>query len=143
MVDRVDSLDLRGGPAKLGSLVGSKRVNPAEWFFEAHFYQDPVMPGSLGLEALLELVKVYARERFPALIETHRFQCQAVGHLHRWQYRGQVVPSNERVQVEAQITSVVEGADPLIVADGQLSVDGKFIYAMKEFAIRLVRQESE
>jgi len=139
MVDRIEGLDISGGPARLGHVVGTKRVDPNEWFFRAHFYQDPVMPGSLGLEAILELLKVYALERFPALRDTHVFQAMAVGQLHRWQYRGQVVPSNERVVVEARVTSVVDGPEPLIVADGQLSVDGKTIYGMKDFAVRLVR----
>ena len=138
MVDRIELLDLRGGPAGKGLVIGTKRVDPAEWFFRAHFYQDPVMPGSLGLEALLELLKVFARARFPALSGTHRFEAMAKDEPHRWQYRGQVVPSNRQVRVEARITRVVESDEPLVVADGQLSVDGKLIYAMKDFAVRLV-----
>ncbi len=47
-------------------LCGIKRVNPADWFFQAHFYQDPVWPGSLGLEAMLQLMKVEAMRRFGA-----------------------------------------------------------------------------
>ena len=101
------------------------------------------MPGSLGLEALLEILKVFARERFASLCETHRFQSMALGQLHRWQYRGQVVPSNSQVRVEARITAVTEGPEPLIVADGQLSVDAKIIYAMKDFAVRLVPEACE
>ena len=139
MIDRLEVLDLSGGSKGLGLIAGTKRVDPAEWFFQAHFYQDPVMPGSLGLEAFLELLKLYARERFPALAHTHRFQSMSVGQLHRWQYRGQVVPTNTLVRVEARITAVVDGAEPQIVASGQLSVDGKIIYAMTDFALRLVR----
>jgi acyl transferase domain-containing protein/3-hydroxymyristoyl/3-hydroxydecanoyl-(acyl carrier protein) dehydratase len=143
MIDRIEALELAGGPAGLGFIVGTKKVDPGEWFFRAHFYEDPVMPGSLGLEALLELLKLYARERFPTFVATHRFQTMAVGRSHRWQYRGQVVPTNGQVRVEARVTSVDGGPDPLIVADGQLSVDGKLIYAMKDFAIRLVRGSVE
>jgi acyl transferase domain-containing protein/3-hydroxymyristoyl/3-hydroxydecanoyl-(acyl carrier protein) dehydratase len=143
MIDRVEALDLTGGPAGLGFVAGTKRVDPDEWFFRAHFYQDPVMPGSLGLEALLELIKIFARERFASRCETHRFQTMAVGQTHRWQYRGQVVPRNEQVRVEARITAVTEGPAPLIVADGQLSVDATIIYAMKDFAVRLVPEAGE
>ncbi len=143
MIDRVEAIDLTGGPAGLGFVAGTKRVDPEEWFFRAHFYQDPVMPGSLGLEALLELIKIFARERFPSHCETHRFQTMALGQEHRWQYRGQVIPSNRQVRVEARITAVTEGPEPLLVADGQLSVDTKIIYAMKDFAVRLVRETGE
>jgi len=142
MIDHRDVLDLTGGPAGLGLIAGTKQVDPSEWFFRAHFYQDPVMPGSLGLEALVELLKLFARARFPALVSTHRFQTMALGHTHRWQYRGQVVPSNLQVRVEARITAVTEGSSPELVADGQLSVDGKIIYAMKDFSLRLVPEAS-
>ncbi|MDX2011705.1 MAG: beta-ketoacyl synthase N-terminal-like domain-containing protein [Myxococcaceae bacterium] len=140
MIETIDSLSLEGGAHGLGSVGGSKRVDPAEWFFAAHFFQDPVMPGSLGLEALQQLLLVYARERFPALHATHRLQSMAVGQPHVWQYRGQVVPSNALVQVQAQVKQLVDGAEPLIVADGQLLCDGKVIYAMKDFAVRLVQE---
>ncbi|MFZ5440969.1 MAG: beta-ketoacyl synthase N-terminal-like domain-containing protein [Myxococcota bacterium] len=140
MVDRVDVLSLEGGAHGLGFVSGSKQVNPDEWFFRAHFFQDPVMPGSLGLEALVQLLGAWARERFPALMQTHRFQSLAVGAEHVWQYRGQVVPTNAKVTVEAAISRVLDGDEPLIVADGQLTVDGKIIYAMKDFPLRLVKE---
>jgi len=99
------------------------------------------MPGSLGLEAMLQLMKVFARERFSALTTSHRFQSMALGVAHRWQYRGQVVPTNRQVQVEARVTRVEDGPAPLIVADGRLAVDGRTIYAMNNFAVRLVKDE--
>jgi len=138
MVDRVEHLDLSGGPAGLGLIVGVKHVDPEEWFFKAHFYQDPVMPGSLGLEAVMELLKVFARERFPGLVESHRFEAMALGQAHRWQYRGQVVPSNHEVRVEARISALTSGSAPTLVAEGQLSVDGKIIYSMTDFGLRVV-----
>ena len=36
-------------------MQGGMAVDPSAWFFKAHFYQDPVIPGSLGLESLLQL----------------------------------------------------------------------------------------
>lgn len=142
MIDAIDALRLDGGPHGLGFVSGHKRVVPDEWFFRAHFFQDPVMPGSLGLEALQQLLLVYARERFGSSLGSHRAQSQAVGQPHVWQYRGQVIPTNALVQVQAVVKSVVEGAEPLIVADGQLVCDGKVIYAMKDFSLRLAPEVS-
>jgi acyl transferase domain-containing protein/3-hydroxymyristoyl/3-hydroxydecanoyl-(acyl carrier protein) dehydratase len=138
MVDRIECLELSGGTHQLGLVRGSKQVDAAEWFFDAHFYQDPVMPGSLGLEAMIQLMKVFARERFPGAVATHRFQSMALGQAHRWQYRGQVIPSNVRVDVEVTIKQVIEGDSPLLVADGLLLVDGRVIYASHDFSLRLV-----
>ena len=64
MIDRIDPHVPDGGPHGLGFIVGSKDVDPAEWFFKAHFYQDPVCPGSLGLESFLQLLKVHAVQRW-------------------------------------------------------------------------------
>ncbi|MGV3621521.1 MAG: beta-ketoacyl synthase N-terminal-like domain-containing protein [Archangium sp.] len=140
MIDRVEALALDGGSKNLGFVSASKHVDPSEWFFRAHFFEDPVMPGSLGLEALIQALGLWARERFPALVGSHRYQALALGMAHTWQYRGQVIPTNAKVQVEANITKVIDGDEPVIVADGQLLVDGKIIYAMKDFPLRLVRE---
>ena len=64
MIDRIELFVPDGGPAGLGYLQGIKEVDPDEWFFKAHFYQDPVTPGSLGLESFLQLVKFAAVQRW-------------------------------------------------------------------------------
>jgi hypothetical protein len=56
MIDRIDLFLPAAGPSRLGYLKGSKNVNPDEWFFRAHFHQDPVWPGSLGLESCVQLL---------------------------------------------------------------------------------------
>lgn len=138
MLDRVDVLLPDGGPHKLGFIQGSADVDTSAWFFKAHFYQDPVWPGSLGLESMLQLMKAFALERWPHLAKTHRFEPIAVGMKHEWAYRGQIIPANRRVDVQATITSREDGDEPLLVADGFLSVDGITIYEMKQFGLRLV-----
>ncbi|MBT9582457.1 type I polyketide synthase [bacterium] len=139
MMDEADLYIPDGGPNDLGYIHGIKQVDPEEWFFQAHFYMDPVWPGSLGLEAFLQLLKVLMLDRFPQLADTHRFECIATGRPHTWGYRGQVVPSNRHVEVEAWVSRVEEGDEPVVTADGFLVVDGKPIYEMTDFALRLVR----
>jgi len=135
MIDHIDLFVADGGPAGLGFIRGSKRVDPQEWFFAAHFYQDPVCPGSLGLESFLQLLKVIAVRHWQgdaaSVLET-----VALGESHRWNYRGQIIPSNDTVTVEAVITAIDE-EQRVMKADGYLSVDGKVIYQMKDFSIRL------
>ena len=41
-------LDVEG---RLGRVRAEKTVDPSEWFFKAHFFQDPVQPGTLGLDS--------------------------------------------------------------------------------------------
>lgn len=143
MIDGVELYEREGGEHGLGLIAGWKDVDPEDWFFKAHFYQDPVIPGSLGLESLLELLKMVAIDRWGlSLAATYRFEPIALGVQHSWRYRGQIVPSNKRVLVQAQIKRWEEGDSPLLIADGYLSVDGLCIYEMSDFGIRLVRRNT-
>jgi len=137
MMDVIERYIPAGGPAGLGYIQGSKIVDPEEWFFKAHFYQDPVWPGSLGIEAFMQLLKFIAMDRWPDLASRCRLSL-VTGAQHAWTYRGQVIPGNHKVIVEAIVTQIDESPYPLIVADGILSVDGLAIYEMKQFGIRLI-----
>jgi 3-hydroxymyristoyl/3-hydroxydecanoyl-(acyl carrier protein) dehydratase/3-oxoacyl-(acyl-carrier-protein) synthase len=134
MIDRIDLYVPDGGAKGLGLIVGSKTIDPQEWFFQAHFYQDPVWPGSLGLEAFWQLLKVIAAEKWGVAPESI-FEA-VLGKSHRWLYRGEVSPRNRVVKVQAEITAVNE-ANHQIEADGFLSVDGRVIYKIGGFALRL------
>lgn len=137
MIDHIELLVADGGPDGLGFIRGSKIVDPDEWFFKAHFYQDPVCPGSLGLESLLQLLKVVAVKRWGGDAD-QVFETMVLGAKHCWNYRGQIIPSNDRVQVEAVITAN-DDEQRLLKANGFLSVDGKVIYQMKDFTLRIKR----
>jgi 3-hydroxymyristoyl/3-hydroxydecanoyl-(acyl carrier protein) dehydratase len=137
MLDRIVLYEPDGGSHGLGFVRGTKAVHPDEWFFKAHFYQDPVVPGSLGLESFLQLMKFAALERWPELVETHRFE-MVTGSAHEWIYRGQVIPGNTLVTVEADMTRVDNEQSPALYADGFLKVDGIYIYQMKDFGLKLV-----
>jgi 3-hydroxymyristoyl/3-hydroxydecanoyl-(acyl carrier protein) dehydratase len=141
MIDEVAPLLADGGPQGLGFARGIKHVDPGEWFFKAHFHQDPVCPGSLGLEAFLQLLKVLALRRWPALERTHRFEPVAIGTSHTWAYRGQIVPGNRRVEVEAAVHGIEDGDAPMVAANGFVRVDGTTIYELTHFATRLVPDE--
>jgi 3-hydroxymyristoyl/3-hydroxydecanoyl-(acyl carrier protein) dehydratase len=121
----------------LGYIKGIKQVNPEEWFFKAHFYQDPVWAGSLGVEAFLQLVRYCALRRWKYLRISHRLEL-ATGLAHTWTYRGQVIPDNRQVAVEAAITQLESAPHPQIMANGYLQVDGLYIYKMENFGYRLV-----
>ncbi|HMB06182.1 MAG TPA: beta-ketoacyl synthase N-terminal-like domain-containing protein, partial [Isosphaeraceae bacterium] len=95
MLDRIEAFVPDGGPRGLGFIEGTKDVDPSAWFFKAHFYQDPVCPGSLGLESLLQLLKVVAVERWGAGPGA-AFESVGLGDAHRWIYRGQVMPTHGR-----------------------------------------------
>jgi 3-hydroxymyristoyl/3-hydroxydecanoyl-(acyl carrier protein) dehydratase len=137
MIDRIEAYIPDGGPMGLGFIRGTKTVDPREWFFDAHFYQDPVLPGSLGIESLIQVLKYIARQRWPHLTDSHRFSLLREK-PHNWTYRGQILPKSRLVTVEAVVTEVAEQPFPTLTATGYLKVDGLYIYEMEDFGITLV-----
>ena len=146
-LDRIDLFVPDGGPKGLGFIRGSKPVDRAGWFFNAHFYQDPVIPGSIGLETFQQLLKVVAVHRWGGgdgenpvshtLPPTARFESMAQGETQQWAYRGQVVPANQSVTVEAVVTEL-DDTRKMVRANGYLMADGKVIYQMDDFTLRLI-----
>ena len=135
MMDAVDLYVPDGGSRGLGFIRGVKTVNTEEWFFKAHFYQDPVWPGSLGLEAFLQLLKVAAVKRW-GWRDGDRFETMVLNQPHEWTYRGQVIPTDKHVTVQAEITAI-DNAQRFLEAEGFLIVDGRIIYEMKRFTLRI------
>ncbi|MTI85599.1 MAG: type I polyketide synthase [Firmicutes bacterium] len=135
MVDRIELYIRDGGPQGLGYVRGTLKIDPNAWFFKAHFYQDPVCPGSLGLESFLQLLRFAAVNRWGTASQEVSFSV-VPGLRHYWTYRGQIIPSNNRVTIEAWVTSIVD-RHQVMTADGLLSVDGRTIYQMHDFSLRM------
>jgi len=134
MVERIDRIELGGGPFGLGWLEGSSSVPKDGWFFKAHFHQDPVWPGSLGLEALLQILKVSVERRFSGGREG-RFATMIGAGGHRWTYRGQILKSDSRVAMQCHLKSVDQDLRQ-VTADGWLKIDGRLIYHAESLAVR-------
>ncbi len=134
MIDHVAEFIPDGGPHGLGFVRGTLQVDPSAWFFAAHFYQDPVVPGSLGLESFQQLLKVVASERW-GLGPDARFESVGLNDQHRWTYRGQILPTDSTVTTRVVVTGV-DDAQGWIRADGFLDVDGRVIYGMNDFTLR-------
>jgi 3-hydroxymyristoyl/3-hydroxydecanoyl-(acyl carrier protein) dehydratase len=140
MLDRITGYWPEGGAAGLGRLRAEKDLDPGQWFFRAHFFQDPVMPGSLGVEAMCQLLQWYLLERgATADLPGSRFEPIMTGHPLTWKYRGQIQPTDGRLTVELEITAA--GDDDrgrYALADGWLWVDGRRIYQVIGLGIRVV-----
>jgi 3-hydroxymyristoyl/3-hydroxydecanoyl-(acyl carrier protein) dehydratase len=98
------------------------------------------MPGSLGVEAMCQLLQWYLMERGAAADPpSARFEPIMTGQPLTWKYRGQVQPADGQITVELEITEV--GRDDrgrYALADGWLWVDGRRIYHVAGLGIRVV-----
>jgi 3-hydroxymyristoyl/3-hydroxydecanoyl-(acyl carrier protein) dehydratase len=133
MVDQIETFLPDGGSKGLGLVVGRIAVDPEFWFFKAHFFQDPVWPGSLGLESFLQLLKYVAWQRWGAA-PVGGWQTLALNRPHSWSYRGQVIPTDKAVTVLLEVTFLDDDTRRLR-ANGFLTVDGRVIYQMTDFTL--------
>ena len=139
LLTRVKALWPEGGTAGLGSAVGEHDVDPSAWFFKAHFFQDPVQPGSLGIHMLVELLTVLAldREQRNGAART-RAESVAPNAPTVWRYRGQVLPESKLVSVLVEITAVHDIANGRrYLGAGSLFVDGLKIYTARDLSVDL------
>jgi len=128
----------QGGKFGQGYVYGQKRIDPADWFYPCHFYQDPVMPGSLGVESILQAMQVYALRRdLGARFKSPVFT-QRVNHRIIWKYRGQLVPGDELMSIEIHVKKVAHTAARVCVeADASLWKNEIRIYEITAAAICL------
>ncbi|MFD2338794.1 hypothetical protein ACFSM7_00525 [Clavibacter michiganensis subsp. tessellarius] len=81
-------------------------MTPEDWYFTRHFHRDPVQPGSLGIESMLQALQVLVLEAGLADgIPDPRLRL-ATGVTTTWSYRGQVGTTDAECSVEVGVTRV-------------------------------------
>lgn len=122
-----------------GYVYAHKFVNPRDWFFRAHFHQDPVMPGSLGVEAMLQALQAYALHTGVGKdFRSPRF-VNVTDHTITWKYRGQIVPENKDMSLELHIIRTETSPGRItLYADASLWKEHLRIYEVKSLALSVV-----
>lgn len=143
MSDHVLEYSTESGRHKNGHICAVQIVDPTAWYFKAHFYQDPVQPGSLGVQALLNLLQEWLRRSVGGQFACPRYQPVATDEEMVWTYRGQVIPSAGRVHQCVDIIELKrEGASVTAIAEGTLWADGLCIYRLPRFAVRILESDA-
>jgi 3-hydroxymyristoyl/3-hydroxydecanoyl-(acyl carrier protein) dehydratase len=119
-----------GGHYGRGYVYAEAPIDPRDWFFANHFYEDPVMPGSLGVEAMLQALQVYAQQT-----EIGAPTGPLPGHTTTWTYRGQVPPERDSVRLEVHISDIAAGTH--ITGDASLWWKDRRIYEVKGLGLQL------
>jgi PfaD family protein len=128
----------RGGRHGAGYVYAEKQIDPSSWFFGCHFYTDPVMPGSFGVEAVIEALQIYALQcGLGQGLRSPRFG-PIEGVRTVWKYRGQILPSAGTMTLEAHISRVERRAGRIVlVAEASVWRDGQRIYEISQVGITL------
>lgn len=130
MADRITKICADEGKYGKGRIEAELDINPDLWFFDCHFIGDPVMPGCLGVDALWQLAGFFlAWKGNPG-----KGRALGAGEV---KFFGQVLPSSKLVTYTIDVKRVIERKLKMIIADGNVSVDGKEIYTVTDLRVGL------
>ena len=131
-------VDVNGGKNGLGYVYGTANVHPSDCDLKCHFHDDPVMPGSLGLETITQAIQAWAiQSGLGAELRTPGFR-NVDGATMVWKYRGQVLSDSNSVDVEVHVTKVERsGSGISVLADASLWKGALRIYEFKNVAVRI------
>ena len=137
LLDTIEVVD-DGGTFGLGYLRATRAIDPGDWFFARHFRYDPVVPGSFGVEAVLQAMQEWLLDsghggqlRDPGFV-------LPVGLPFSWKYRGQLLPADREFTLEVHIKSVQHRPGRVrVVGEASLWKPGLRIYHLTGAAIEL------
>lgn len=132
MMDRISKISDEGGKYGKGQITAEFDINPNLWFFGCHFKDDPVMPGSLGLDALFQLTGFFLT------FLGFKGKGRALG-CGKVNFSGQVLPENKLVKYIVDIKRILNLKLTMIIADGRLLVDNKEIYFTEDMKVGLFK----
>jgi 3-hydroxymyristoyl/3-hydroxydecanoyl-(acyl carrier protein) dehydratase len=139
-LDLLDEVVLRPGEGRFGQgyIYATRQINPADWFYKCHFYQDAVMPGSLGIEAIFQAMQVFAIEQdLGRHLQSPRFG-QLFDHNLAWKYRGQITPDNRQMALEIHLNRLeIEKNRVILTGEASLWKDRLRIYEIKQVGLAL------
>ena len=133
LFDRITQINDTGGAHGKGYIEAEFDINPGLWFFDCHFLGDPVMPGSLGLDALWQMVGFYlgwigGKGRGRAL------GCNDV------KFGGEVTPAIKKVTYKVEMKRVINRRLVMGIGDGVLEADGVPIYWAEDLRVGLYQR---
>lgn len=114
--DQVTELNTEGGKYGHGYAIAHKGFSDMEWVFQSHFNEDPVMPGTMMVEGMLQLAGLIGGYRGA------RGKGRAV-RVDEVKFLGEVLPEDGEVTYRIDIKKDMKNHS-LFVAEGTVSSGG-------------------
>lgn len=137
LLDTVEVVD-GGGKFGRGYLRAARPVAAGDWFFAYHFHLDPVMPGSLGVEAVLQALQEWALDAGLADGLTDPEFVVPTDVPLSWRYRGQILADDREMTLEVHIEDVQRRPGRVrVIGEASVWKPGLRIYELTGVAVEL------
>jgi 3-hydroxymyristoyl/3-hydroxydecanoyl-(acyl carrier protein) dehydratase len=137
LLDEIEVVD-GGGQFGQGYLRSVRAIDPSDWYFARHFRYDPVIPGSFGVETVLQAMQEWLLDTGGADHLHDPGFILPVGAAFSWKYRGQFLPADGEVTLEVHIKSVRRKPGRVrVTGDASLWKPGLRIYHLTDAAVEL------
>ncbi|MFI4973744.1 MAG: 3-hydroxyacyl-[acyl-carrier-protein] dehydratase FabA [Caulobacterales bacterium] len=133
LFDRITEITKDGGEHGLGYIEAEFDIDPKQWFFDCHFLGDPVMPGSLGLDAMWQLVGFF----LGWIGGKGRGRAVGCGQV---KFAGEVTPAVKLVTYKINMKRVINRRLVVGIGDGVLEADGAPIYTAEDLRVGLYQR---
>lgn len=132
MIDRI--VEIRRNGSK-GRMVAERDVRLDDWFFQCHFFGDPVQPGCLGVDAVWQLLGYFCCWA-GGLGAGRALGCGEID------FSGQIRPRDSVVRYEIDVrrfSDLPKSGSSIAIGDGTVLVDGVPIYEIRRAKAGLFR----
>lgn len=131
LFDRITTITTEGGKYGKGYIEAEFDIRPDLWFFDCHFLGDPVMPGSLGLDAMWQLIGFF----LGWIGGKGRGRALGGGEV---TFSGQVTQDVKLVTYKVDMKRVINRSLVMGLGDAVLEADGTPIYTAKDLKVGLM-----
>jgi 3-hydroxymyristoyl/3-hydroxydecanoyl-(acyl carrier protein) dehydratase len=140
LLDEMEVVD-GGGRHGAGYIRAVRPVAAGDWFFARHFHLDPVMPGSLGVEAVIQALQQWLLDTgATAELADPEFVVPAGVEL-TWRYRGQILAGDGAMTLEVHVREVRRRPGRVrVIADASLWKPGLRIYELTGIAAEAIEK---
>ena len=130
MIDRITHISDEGGDYGKGEIIAELDIKKNAWFFDCHFFSDPVMPGSLGIDAMWQLIGFF----LGWIGGEGRGRALGGGKI---KFTGQVTPSTKLITYHLHMKRVINSRLVMGIADATLKADDTIIYSGEDLRVGL------
>jgi len=131
MFDCITNISDVGGKYERGIVEAEFEVNADTWFFACHFKDDPIMPGSLALDALCQLLGFFLGWK------GYKGKGRALG-IGEVKYKGEIVPMSGTITYRLDIRKIIKNSIAMAIADGEVLLQGHIVHTVKSLRVGIV-----